>query len=707
MPSSANFKLSKLATCLLVLSSQAAWSQETTENKKSEDELEIIVVTADRREESSIHVPGSLQVFNQNTIDVRQYLTTDELMRAVPNANLTNQRAGLGESSFSMRGIGTTTVNVDQTIGFYVDDIPMVSVTEFDGDFLDVAQIEVLKGPQGTLYGRNAIGGLVHIKTNDPIAEHTMKTEVGVGSDNTRLFNGTVNAPLGSDKLLSRLSFSHQSRDGRIKNLIPGVEDVDRKRLNTGRLKLAYLPNDDLSVTLSADISHMEKNTATGTFDEKDKFAVSNIRPAVIEKDNHGISVKVDYQWDDYSLVSITSHRNHQQKGSGGRPETANYSAAVPQTIPFNNNFTGEVKQNSLTQEVRIESPFNPHFHWIAGLFYQNNDVDRIGDVVNVSTRVFERSFADTKGSTFAAFADMTYGLDAHWFLTTGIRASRDKKEMDYRHVGSFLPVIGFQFAPNQTLALDKSFNDISPRLVLEYRPNDNTNWYIKGAKGYKAGGFNTEFLGPVNVPYGKETLWNYEAGVKALLLDNRLEVAASVFHMDWKDQQVLVFANGISQVSNANKSKSQGAELELRAKVAPGLELTSSVGYVKATFEKTPTSLPVEGKRQPNAPGFSGSLGAYYEFEVGQAEVYVSGDWSFQNSFYWDVANSLEEPRHSFLNMSSGVRFGEYQVSIYGKNLTDEDYRTFVVPGTPGFFAAQAQPGTGREVGIKFSAEL
>lgn len=670
--------------------------------------LEKLVVTADLREQNSFDVPSSIQVVDGETIEELNYESPEELAKAIPNTNLTRYRAGLGESNFTIRGVGATTVNVDQSIGFYVDEIPVASVSEFGPELYDVEQFEILRGPQGTLYGRNALGGVFHIKTVQPQPEQSGKASVSYGSENDRRVFLLGNTPLGeTENVLARFSFVHSARDPRIENLAAGASDVDDTEVTAGRAKLLFDVSDQLSLLFAADLSDSKLITGSADFNG-DRTKVNSIRPAKLTKQSGGLSLKAEYLLDTTTLVSLTSIRMQDQKGGGSRAEAQSYDPLNPFTVPFNNDYNGELDQTTIIQELRLESATDERLSWILGGFYQYNKADRLSDLVNVSLNGFERSFATTKDSSVAAFADLTYELDERSSITAGLRLSHDRKELDYRHEGSLVPVLGFQAAPNQTLSLDDNFSDISPRLIYAFKPNQNINLFAKVAKSYKAGGYNTEFLkAGDNKPYQKESILSYEAGLKAVSEDGHLEVDVTAFYMDWSDQQVLDFSGlGLTSVVNAEESVSQGVELQLRATPAAGLLLTAAAGYVDAEFKQVSNELAsINGNRQPNTSKVTASLGVRYQKALSHAlEGYVAADLSYQSSFFWDVNNSVEEPSHTFLNLSAGAGNEDYRLSAYLKNATDEAYNTYATPGTPGFFTAQAQPGFGREFGLKWS---
>ncbi len=690
-----------LAACICLSVLNAANGQESSLN--SAVELEQVIVTAQRRESRALDVPGSLHVFNQAAITSGNFENTDELIRSVPNAHITQQRVGLGESNFSIRGVGTTTVNVDQTIGFYIDDVPVASVSEFGPQYYDIEQVEVLRGPEGTLYGRNALGGVLHIKTVQPKNEQSLKTVLSYGSGNESRVALVANTPLGSDKALARINLLQTTSDTRIDNRAAGVADVGDFDSDGIRAKVLLTPNTKLRLLISGDYSDSQQVVGTGEFDNVGIERVDNIRPAKLDITNKGFSVRAEYLHSTNKLISISSVRQQDLTGGGGRPELENFDPQIPQLVIFNNDFSGGLEQTTYTQEFRLESVNDGPTNWIVGTFFQYNDAERLSDLINVSTGLFERSFADSKDTTIAVFGDISYQLNQKLSVSTGARIAQNKKELDYDHQGSLAPLFGINFAPNQQLDLEEDFDDISPRLVVEYTPSANTNVYGKISKGFKAGGYNTEFVGLTNAPYDKESIINYETGIKSQLFNRKLEAELSVFYMDWSDQQVLVFENGVSQVANAEESKSQGVELQLRAQPIKSLLITASAGYLDATFEETPESLPINGNQQPNTPDLSGNITGRYQFAFNDHfSGFAQASLSYQSSFYWDVNNTLEEPSHTFLNASFGIRENAYEVSLFGKNLTDENYRVSAVPGSPGFFNAQAQPGVGREIGIK-----
>ncbi len=681
------------------------------EGKEASFSLGKVVVTADLREQDSFEVPTSIQVIDGEHIENTGYSNPEQLVKTIPNTNFSRYRAGLGEGNFTIRGIGATTVNVDQTIGFYVDGVPVSSVSEFGPVFFDIDQIEVLRGPQGTLYGRNALGGVFHIKTVEPQADKSGKASYSYGSDSDQRLYLMANTPLGSEDVLARFSLLHNTRDARLENIASGAADVDDHEVTAGRAKISVDASDRLQLLLMADLSDSEMTTGTGVFGSNDSRQVNTLRPARHTKESGGVSLKAEYALDNAMLISSTAIRYQDSWGRGARAEVQSYNPLIPATTPFNNDFTGELDQKTFSQELRLESSVNDGLSWILGGFFQYNDADRLSDLVNVSLNGYERSYATTEDRSVAVFGDLTYDLTERSSVLAGVRVSHDHKKLNYRHEGSLVPVLGFQAAPNQQLALSDSFSDISPRLAYEYQPNDSLNLFAKVSKSYKAGGYNTEFLKTGDdKPYEKESIVSYEAGLKAVSEDGRTEFDLTAFYMDWSDQQILDFSGiGLTSVVNAEESRSVGLEMQFRAMPVSGLLFTAAAGYVDAEFKSVPSGLAaINGNQQPNTSKLTASLGLQYETALNsRLKGYIGGDLSYQSSFYWDVRNTIEEPSHTFLNLSAGAGNDDYQVSVFVKNATDETFNTNAAPAVPGLFLAQAQPGSERELGIKLTTNF
>ncbi|MEM0910156.1 MAG: TonB-dependent receptor [Pseudomonadota bacterium] len=693
----------KTLTCILAVFPLI--SQSNIVSGEPLNDVEHILVTADRREQASFEVPTSIEVFSRETIEKSIYNDPYEVIQQVPNAHISSQRPGTGESNFSIRGVGTTTVNVDQTIGFYVDDIPVASVSEFGLDLFDIERIEVLRGPQGTLYGRNALGGVVNIKTVRPQAENEARLTGLLGSDNEHRLSAMFNGVAFDDRLLARVNVQNADRDPRITNSAIGAEDVDKFQLNSFRGRFLILPTENVELLFSADALNSEKTTGLGQFDIAKTEGVNTIRPGIVDKDNHGLSLEARYWRNDINFISLTSARKHKQEGRGSRPETENFSPAIEFTLVFNNDYAADLDQTTLTQEFRAESDSDNALQWIAGIFLQRNDADRLSAISNVTTQLFEHSIANIVDTSTALFADASYQINEQLSVTTGVRFSRDKKRIDYEHIGSLAPLFGANFAPNLALEEEKTFNDISPRLVVEYKLTPEINLYSKISRAYKAGGFNSEFVGVGADSYDKENIVSYEAGVKTFLLQNRLAVEFNSFYMDWSDQQVLVFANGISQVANAERSVSKGAELFARLKPSDNTIISASVGYVDARLTDTPLSLNANDNVQPNTPDWSAALSAQFDYQLfNQLPAFLRADYAYQSEFFWDVGNTLRESDRHIVNLSTGLNWENVEFLLYAKNLTDEKYNLYGLPATPGFFAAQAEPAHGRELGVKVS---
>lgn len=671
--------------------------------------LDPITVTADRRLEDALDVPTSMHITSGEVVEQRFIEDTEALIRSVPNANLTKLRSSLGELNFSIRGVGTTTINVDQAIGYYIDNVPVASISEFGAEFYDIERIEIQRGPQGTLYGRSALGGVVNILTKEPGDELEARLSGVYASDNERRVHAMVNLPIISDTLLGRFNFLGAAHDGRIHNIATGKSDIDEFDSLAGRGKLLFRPNETMQFTLSGDISDSEYTNGFGNFDTVLDDGVDQTRPQVTDKLNYGVSLESNFDFDTFSIVSLSGFRAMDLKGSGSRAERSVFGFYA-----IDNDSNGTLDQKTFSQELRVQSDDEGRLKWTTGLFFQYNDADRTSDIVNVSNGafvtpgLFERSYSTTKDTSFAVFGDATYDLTEKLSVTSGVRATWDQKELNYRHEGSFAPLFfGSSFAPQQTLDQKANFSDVSPRFALEYKITPDINIYGKIGRGYKAGGFNTEFVGATNTAYDKENIWSYEAGLKTRLFDGRFEFEANVFHMDWRDQQILLFNSGISSTANAKKSRSQGVELEARAYPVDGLVVRGSAGYVDATFTDAPGALSsggnAKGNFQPNTSKWSASLGARYETSVfGNLTAFIDGEWQYKSSFYFDVDNNIKEPEHNFVNLSGGVKGENFELSLFAKNVFDEKHRVEAQPEVPGFFAAQAQPGTGRVIGVK-----
>ena len=664
--------------------------------------LETLTINAQRREQASIDVPVSVRALSADEIRQREIDSTEEALNSIPNAQITRMRNSGTEWNISLRGIGdAAALNVDSSVAVYVDDVFVSDSSGFNFEFFDLDTLEVLRGPQGTLYGRNALGGAINIRLQDPGDETGGRVSAMYGSDNEVRVGASVDLPSDDRRLRTRISALYAGHDPRIENHYPGAKDADDLEAAGLRIKTDYDISDRTLLQLSLDHADTDRILATGAFDTVADKGVETFEATTSSLKKSGASVRLSHELDSMLFKSITAFHDTDGQSHGARPETI-----------LRNLADADVSSRSWTQEFQLSSDTDSDFSWTAGLFGMISSTDRVSSLDNLDTGASERSLSTTDTDSWAVYGEGRWQLSPRFAVALGGRYSADSKSLNYRHIGDLTPVFGAGFAPQQNIRLKRDFSAFSPQVTLEFRPDQQTMLYAKAGSGYKAGGFNTEFVTVDKIDFGKETLWNYEVGIRSGLFGGRGFLNAALFYADWRDQQALIFENFQSRVASAGKSRVQGAELELFIEPSPGLSLSTGLGYTDATFREFNNAdlmgNNANGNQQPRVPALTG----FASIEQQQAlfdgiQGFYRMDYSYRDGFYWDSLNTLKEPELHMLDLSIGVRQKDWEVRLFMKNALDKEYNVQAFPGTPGLFAAQAAPGEARTLGLRVNYEF
>lgn len=664
--------------------------------------LEALTVTAQRREQQIIDVPISVRALSGDAIEQREIDSTEEAMNSVVNAHITRQRNTGTEWNISLRGIGdAAALNVDSSVAVYIDDVFIGDSSGFNFEFFDMAALEVLRGPQGTLYGRNALGGAINIRLQEPGREFGGKVTAMLGSDSELRAGGSVDLPSEDGRWRTRVSALYSGHDARVENRFPGASDVDDLDAKGVRFKSDYDLSDRTLLQFNVDYADTERLLAVGEFGTVADTGVNTFDPSESSLQNTGGSVRVTHDLGTMLFKSITAYRDTDGQSHGARPEEA-----------FRNLADADVASSGWTQEFQLRSAEEEALSWVAGVFGRTSSTDRVSSLDNIDTGASERSLSEVETSSWAVFGETRWQVSPSVALTVGGRYSMDRKSMDYQHIGDLTPVFGVPFAPQQRIEQERDYTDFTPQVTLEVQPSDQVLLYAKAGSGYKAGGFNTEFVTVDEVDFGKETLWNYELGGKLGFWEGRGFLSAALFYADWRDQQALIFENFQAFVASAGKSRVQGGEVEVFIEPIVGLTLSTGAGYTDATFREFDNAdlqgNNADGKQQPRIPAWTAFASVEQVLPLpGDRQGFYRLDYRYRDAFYWDNLNTLEEPELQLLDASVGMRQGAWEGRLFVKNVLDKAYHVQAFPGSPGLFPAQAALGEERTFGVRVNYEF
>ncbi len=693
--------------------------------------LDEIVVTAQRRQENQQDVPIAVTTATASFLDENDVRTIEDLSGSIPGFVTTNS-VGYAGAPLSIRGIGGANgggnIFNDEPVGVYVDGVYIARLSVSTADLLDVESIQVLRGPQGTLYGRNSTAGAVLVTTKRPTQEFEGEFRVGATSFGDYNISGVVSGGL-SDSLSGRLVVGYSDRDGFGENAftnrsVGGSEDF------TARGSLRYEPTDNVLFDLIGEYQSRDANPAlipitgvgdTGGFGspftprpdldqvlDDDGFNFNDVNSA--DSDNYSLTLsgEIDFGW--ATLSTISAYRDYSLDGLQD-------SDSGPLRL-FNND--GQIGSEQFSQELRLASNGAGPLSWIVGGFYFNETADLFFQIRNFNglfglgtEAVFDAS-QDT--DAYAVFGDLTYEVSDQLSITLGGRYSSEDKDFTNDQIvttinggtlppfffgGATLPA-GFPFSNPPEFVSDASFDDFSPRVVIDYKATDDLLLYASYSQGFKSGGFNSFGLTPA---FDSEDIDSFEAGFKSDFADGRVRLNGSAFYYDYSNLQIrLPVPTGGVNIDNVGSAEIQGFELEGSVLVAEGLTVSANVALLDATIEdgvipaisSTTPNFPigaplplspqdVSGNDLTRAPDFQGYINVNYEKPIGNLIGNFGGTLKHQSGVTFletnqDTSTFSNDSWTEFdLRASIAHPDDNWELAVFGQNIFNDRHITAV----------------------------
>jgi len=680
--------------------------------------LEEVVVTAQKREQNLQEVPVAVTAFDASALENAGVQDVTELQKTAPNVTMQVSRGTNSTLTSYVRGIGQADPlwGFEPGVGLYVDDIYLARPQGGVLDVFDVERIEVLRGPQGTLYGKNTIGGAVKYVTKRLTGEPELNVSGAVGSYNQRDLKISGQLPLIEDKLFLGASVAQFKRDGYGEFLQNGDENYD-KDLMAARISLEWLPSDDVSVRFSADRTEDDSNAKGGhrltdsvlnpteavpsdVFDSNSDMDTDN------EVESSGASLIVSWDVNDsMTFKSITSYREGETETNIDFDNTSLPSLHVPAVYD----------DDQTTQEFQL-SYSSDNLDIVGGLYYYEGTASGAFDVLlglfnpagafDPSLGEFDAVTAGTVDTTsYAAYVHATYAINEAWALTLGGRYTVDEKDAEVYKASLLVDGTSDQLGGDTlaTLAVatdyenDEDWSEFSPRISVDYKWNDETLLYASYSEGFKSGGFDMRgdaTKNPATVDgYDPELVDTWELGIKTELLDGRVRLNAAAFYTDYTDVQVTVQqssdggTNFVSSVLNAGEADIRGFEVEALAQVTENLSASLMMGYINAEFEEVETDTPsgtvdlADDWNFANTPEKTASLKLMYNTSLGNlGELALSAGVSYRDEtqIFPQVESLVDENSYTLWDASAVWYSADehWTVGLHGKNLSDEEYR-------------------------------
>jgi iron complex outermembrane receptor protein len=678
--------------------------------------LQEIVVTATRRTTRLVDTPMSISALSSTDMEQNRVLTMDDVAQQV--SGLTYMPQSGSETFLAIRGAATIddSTGTDQGVSMFVDDIVRVSVADLQPELFDMDRVEVLKGPQGTLFGRNSIAGVVALYTKDPTYKTEGAVKVGYGSYNLTEFKGMFNTPLIDDKLALRVVVTRHANDGYIEDLTTH-NDLGNEESWAARMKILFTPSDDVRFVGGAEYFQKHASNPSwllGNFQPAllppltfNPTQTQQLNPGRIDQSIWGLSGRLDWITGVGTVTSITGYRHLNV-----------FDETLETADPFNTEIFDTTEwDNQVTEELRLASPTDQRLSWVSGVYYLHSNKTRpleatfnvipnsyIASIIDSTPPVLYQAFQDTRTISYAAFGDAAYALTSTWKLDVGARYTREQKAGRSALNRAFGPV-----GPPISGVYSDAWSAFTPKATLTYQPSPELMTYATVSEGFQSGGFNLSGSTDAGLTAGfkPEYMWNYEAGVKFDGLEHHLQVNVSAFLDRYRDLQIIEYdgATLTTNVSNAGKASVSGFESEITA--APLRWLTLGVKYDHLDSKFTSyvinngPGLPLTdftGNQLPFTPTNQVVANAELHFQLPQdrGRIAFGGDYTYRNPMWLTVANAIPpndtpaflRDRTAWrgvvnLHSSWSSKDDRWELTFWGKNVTNRQFLNFAVDQT------------------------
>lgn len=696
------------------------------------DGLEEIVVTAERRSTSLQDTPASVIALSGDELREAGVESTLDLQMIAPGVAVSTNTAA---AQIFIRGVGTN-FGGDQSVAVHVDGVYQVTTQAALQEFLGVDRIEVLRGPQGSLYGRNATAGVVNIITRRPSMDFSFEGDLELGNYDRFRQRALVNVPLVDGKAAALVSVINSDRDGFRYN--PFLDDrIDDENYWATRGQFLLRPADNLDILLSANYSDEDDSRTLGFKINRNVFApqvdllptfglaggtvpedpdiIYSDKDSIQHFNQYGTSAHIDWDLGGVLIKSLSAYQVNKTREDIDIDGTE---------VPYFNGFTDGGRVSWFSQELQALSQGDGPLQWILGLYHLRDKRRERGvfttplfDELGLSSGPIGRDF-DQRTRSYAVFGQATYRLLENLRLTAGARYSHERK--------SATQYVAADVDQGIAATNRKTWDAFTPKFAIDYSLSDDVMVYASVTRGFKTGGFNesaTDIFDP-------EYIWSYEAGVRSSFLDNRLRLNATGFYYDYSDIQVNQalpapdpVTGATTEVGNAASARVKGIELEMQAAPFAGLQLGANMSLLDAEYrnfispnteiEGSPV-VDLSGNRLPRAPKFAATLSAQYSVDIGNAgTLSLQGDLYHQSRVFFTAFNNVndrfgQQKGYETVNARLGFTSADerWSVAVFGRNLTDTLYKQNVIRAL-GFFGQLdllAPPRTyGIEVGVRF----
>lgn len=673
--------------------------------------LEEIQVTARKQTEKLSDIPDSITIFTEDLIETAGVRNVEDFLQLTPNV-VAMQGLKPGFVTITSRGITTIQEN-EAPMAVVIDGVVVPAIDFINQDLFDIQQIEVLRGPQGSLYGVNALAGAINITTKAPTNELQGRIKAGFGNAGAYETSGVLSGPLIEDKLFFRVAANYRNEDGTLVNIYDDSK-VDFYEEFGLRGQLRFEVSDSLRVELRGKYIDTKAgavyNAATDAAfpDQINDFknvVMDYNTPGVDERTLQDYSLKVDWETSGGGVLTLITGYGTTEDAVIGEgdwlPTTATHLSAdgLPGYL-FDTFQNWAVETEAISQEIRFSSSSDQRLRYNVGAFYQKRKrdiellvgggADGIVDPAQSFINDQDNSDSEQRSLYGQASFDVTDDLE----LTLGLRYDEDERSSVSDVVGGPTPV-------------KETFSKLQPKASLAYKWDEDLLTYVTVARGFRSGGFNADDI-LVNGRlfsrrYEAEVADSYELGFKATLAENRFRVHGAVFHIDYDNQQFFFPTLQGQILTNFPKTKIDGVELEMFGSLTDNLTVTAAYGVSNAKVQAADALGSFKGNHSPQVNEYTLNAGVEYTHPLGDAlDLTMRADYERRGPIYWNVENTLRTPEKDYINLYLALNGGDWSVKAFAKNVSNERQPVEILENFPGILNAHARrPNLERRYGM------
>jgi iron complex outermembrane receptor protein len=667
-------------------------------------QIEEIVVTAQRRAENQQQVPIAVSTVSGAQIRDTGIGDTQALMSSVPGLNITENT---GNTLLFIRGIGTTGVATDNDVGIYVDGVYIASEAAGLMSLGDIEQVEVLKGPQGTLFGRNSVGGVVQLTTKTPSSAPSADVSVGYGNFDTSTFNFYGTTEITSNIATDFALYYNDQIDGWGRDVTTGTQTFTNKDISL-RNKWVFTPSDATKFTFAVDYSELKSQDgiywsilpgSLGVDGKTRNDGFYNSASSVAENDTNsavGAMVRLDQDFGWARGVSISAYRHNDNT------LYADHSA-TPEPPIITNVVPGTEDDRTYSEELQLLSPVDSKVQWIVGLFDLYDTFLTPGfTIVAAGGQVEEILNTTSPTHSYAAFGQARVEVLADTYFTGGLRYTKD-----YKSISGHISINDDDLPPSYQ---SNEFSKVTYRAVLDHQFTPDILGYVSYDTGYKSGEYNV--VTPAAPPVNPESLTAYQAGVKSEYLDHRLRVNAAAFLYNYSNIQITEVEGASIDILNATSAKLYGADVDLDAVVGSAFKIHGALSYLHGRYGdypnapsyvpaagggNTPIQINATGNTTVQSPEVTAYVEGNYTVPFARGAMDLDLNVSENSGYYWDVDNRVKQPAYALLG--GYVKWlpaqASWDVRAWAKNITGKKYYSFEEAQALGDVVSPAAPRT------------